>query len=108
MKPLPRRVVLGLWILNAILLVAAVVLWDRLRWKKVSDTPAGIVWHRSQTTHVDRNRDGIVDEETIRVPGGDAVIRRDSDLDGWFDLRYVERKGLAVRPEQIRESAPRH
>jgi hypothetical protein len=108
MKPLPRRVVLGLWILNAILLVVAVVLWDRLRWKKVSDTPAGIVWHRSRTTHVDRNRDGIVDEETIRAPGGDAVIRRDSDLDGWFDLRYVERKGLAVRPEQIREEAPRH
>lgn len=108
MKPLSRRAVLGLWILNAILVGVAVVLADRLRWKKVSDSPAGIVWHRSRTTHVDRNRDGIVDEETIRMPGGDAVIRRDSDLDGWFDLRYVERRGMATRLEQIREAAPRH
>ncbi len=108
MKPLSRRMVLGLGGLNALLLVVAVVLGQKLRWRKVSDTPAGIVWHRSLTTHVDRNRDGIVDEETIRMPGGDAVIRRDSELDGWFDLRYVERRGLAVRPEQIREPAPRH
>lgn len=108
MKPLSRRAVLGLWILNAILLGMAVVLGDRLRWKKVSDSPAGIVWQRSHTTHVDRNRDGIVDEETTRLPNGDAVIRRDSDLDGWFDLRYVERKGFAIRLEQIREAAPRH
>lgn len=98
----------ALWLLNAALLVAAVVLWQKLRWRKISDSPAGITWHRSHTTHVDRNRDGLVDEETIRLPGGDAVIRRDSDLDGWFDLRYVERRGMATRLEQIREPAPRH
>lgn len=108
MKPLSRRAVLGLWVLNAILLLVAIVLLDKLRWKKISDTPSGITWHRSHTTHVDRNRDGRVDEETIRLPNGDAAIRRDSDLDGWFDLRYVERKGLATRLEQIRESAPKH
>jgi len=98
----------ALWLLNAALLAAAVVLWQKLRWRKVSDTPAGIMWHRSMTTHLDRNRDGLVDEETIRMPSGDAVIRRDSDLDGWFDLRYVEQRGMATRPEQIREEAPRH
>ena len=108
MKPLSRRAVLGLWVLNAILLVAAVVLWDKLRWKKISDTPVGITWQRSHTTHVDRNRDGIVDDETIRLPDGDAVIRRDTDLDGWFDLRYVEHRGMATRLEQIHEQAPRH
>jgi hypothetical protein len=97
-----------LWAFNALLLVAAVVLWQKLRWRKVSDMPTGITWHRSFTTHVDRNRDGRVDEETIRLPDGDAVIRRDSDLDGWFDLRYVERKGLATRLEQIREQTPSH
>ncbi len=99
---------MALWVSNALLLVVAVVLWQKLRWRKVSDAPAGIVWQRSQTTHTDRNRDGIVDEETIRLPEGIAAIRRDSDLDGWFDLRYVERRGLATRLEQIREEAPRH
>lgn len=108
MKPLSRRVQSGLWVFNALLLVAAVVLWQKLQWKKVGDTPNGIVWQRGNTTHTDRNRDGRVDEETIRLSNGDLVIRRDSDLDGWFDLRYVERRGLATRLEQIREEAPRH
>ncbi len=99
---------LWLWTLNVFLLVTAVVLWQKLQWKKVSDTPGGIVWQRGNTTHVDRNRDGRVDEEIIRLPNGDLLIRRDSDLDGWFDLRYVERRGMALRLEQIREQAPRH
>lgn len=99
---------MALWVFNALLLMVAVFLWQKLRWRKVGDTPAGIVWQRSQTTHVDRNRDGVVDEETIRLPNGDAVMRRDSDLDGWFDLRYVERRGFATRLEQVREPAPRH
>jgi hypothetical protein len=108
MKPLSRRAVLGLWVLNASLLLVAVVLWNKLRWKKISDTHAGIVWQRHWTTHTDRDRDGRVDEEVIRLPNGDAAIRRDADLDGWFDLRYVERKGLATQLEQIREETPRH
>lgn len=97
-----------LWAFNALLLVAAVVLWRKLQWKKVGDTPSGIVWQRSHTTHTDRNRDGRVDEEVIRLPNGDAAIRRDADLDGWFDLRYVERGGMATRLEQIREKVPTH
>ena len=97
-----------LWAFNVLLLVMAVLLWKKLRWRKVSDSSAGIVWQRSHTTQIDRNRDGLVDEETIRLPNGDAAIRRDTDLDGWFDLRYVERRGLATRLEQIREEAPRH
>jgi len=108
MKPLGRRQLLGLWLFNAGLLGVALVVGNQLRWKKISDSPAGTVWHRSHTTHVDRNRDGRVDEEMIRLPNGDIVVRRDSDLNGWFDLRYVERKGFAVQPEQIREQAPRH
>ncbi len=108
MKPLSPRAVHGLWVLNALLLVALVVLWDQLRWKKISDTPAGITWHRGHTTHVDCNRDGIVDDETIRLPNGDASIRRDADLDGWFDMLYVERRGIVVRIEKIHEQAPRH
>ncbi len=97
----------ALWLFNGFLLITAFVLWQKLRWRKLSDSPAGIVWQRSQTTQVDRNRDGIIDEETIRLPNGDALIRRDSDLDGWFDLRYVEHKGIATRLEQIHEAAPR-
>lgn len=108
MKPLSRRALAGLWVFNALLLLVAVSLWNKLQWKKTSDTHSGIVWQRMSTTHVDRDRDGRVDEEMIRQPNGDAVIRRDSDLDGWFDLRYVEGKGLATRLEQIREQAPRH
>lgn len=96
-----------LWALNVLLLAVAVLLWQKLRWRKVSDSSGGIVWQRSHTTQNDRNRDGLVDEETIRLPNGDAAIRRDTDLDGWFDLRYVERRGLATRLEQIREQAPR-
>lgn len=97
-----------LWVFNVLLLVVAVSFWQKLQWKKVSDTPAGIVWQRHWTTHTDGNRDGIVDEEVIRLPNGDASIRRDTDLDGWFDLRYVERRGLATQPQQIHEPAPRH
>lgn len=108
MKPLSRRAALGLWVLNALLLALALVLWDKLRWKKISDTPAGITWHRSHTTHVDCNRDGVVDDETIRLSNGDAAIRRDTDLDGWFDLRYVEHRGIVIRVEHIHEQAPRH
>ena len=99
---------LWLWALNALLLVSAVLLWQKLKWKKVSDAPGGIVWQLGNTMHTDRNRDGLVDEETIRLPNGDLFIRRDSDMDGWFDLRYVERRGMATRVEQIREQAPRH
>lgn len=101
-----KRWHLLLWAFNALLLAATVVLWQKLRWRKVSDSSAGIVWQRSHTTQIDRNRDGLVDEEIIRLPNGDAAIRRDTDLDGWFDLRYVERRGLATRLEQIREQAP--
>ncbi|MEN9575781.1 MAG: hypothetical protein RL514_3636 [Verrucomicrobiota bacterium] len=97
-----------LWAFNALLLVVGVIFWQKLQWKKISDTPNGIVWQRNYTTHTDRNRDGRVDEEVIRLPNGDAAIRRDTDLDGWFDLRYAERRGLAMRPEQIRDEAPRH
>ena len=50
---------------------------------------------------------GVTREEVILLRNGDAVIRRDSDLDGWFDLRYVERRGLATRLEQILEESPR-
>lgn len=108
MKPLSRRAQSGLWGFNALLLAAAILLWQKLQWKKTSDTPSGLVWQRMNTTHTDRNRDGVVDEEIIRLPNGDAAIRRDADLDGWFDLRYVERRGMATKLEQIREAAPRH
>ena len=94
--------------LNLLLLLTALGLWQKLQWKKISDSPSGIVWHRSHTTHTDRNRDGRVDEEVVRLPNGDAAVRRDSDLDGWFDLRYVERGGIATGLEQLREEAPRH
>jgi hypothetical protein len=97
-----------LWAFNLSLLIVAVVFWQKLRWKKISDSPSGIVWHRGHTTHVDRNRDGWVDEETIELPNGDKFFRRDTDLDGWFDYRYVERHGLVRGADQIREQAPTH
>ncbi|NBR84888.1 MAG: hypothetical protein EB141_03445 [Verrucomicrobia bacterium] len=105
-NPAQRKV--WLWGFNLVLLIAAVMLWPQLHWRKISDTPDGIVWQRGRTTHTDRNRDGLIDEEIIRLPNGDLLIRRDSDLDGWFDLRYLERRGLPVNLETIREPAPRH
>ena len=108
MREKNARRVRWLWAFNALLLVVVVVFWQKLQWEKASDTPTGIVWKRMNTTRTDRNRDGRVDEEVIHLRNGDAVIRRDSDLDGWFDLRYVERRGLATRLEQIREETPRH
>jgi hypothetical protein len=49
-----------------------------------------------------------VDEEIVRLSNGDLLIRRDSDLDGWFDLRYIERRGIPTKLETIHEQAPRH
>lgn len=103
-----RQRTLLLWTFNALLLVVAVVIGQKLRWKKISDTPSGIVWQRGHTTHLDRNRDGWVDEETIALPSGEQAFRQDKDFDGWFDFRYVEKGGLATRLEQIHEPAPRH
>ena len=97
-----------LWLVNALLLVITLVLGAQLRWRKISDTPEGIVWQRGHTTHTDRNRDGVVDEEAVVLPNGEIVIRRDTDLDGWFDVRYVLRRGVAVNLETIHERAPRH
>lgn len=105
---LPTRRDKLLWAFNALLLVVAVVFWQKLRWKKISDSPSGMVWQRGHTTHVDRNRDGLVDEETITLPNGDKFFRRDTNLDGWFDYRYVERNGLVHGADQIREQAPSH
>ncbi|NBV21154.1 MAG: hypothetical protein EBS05_04425 [Proteobacteria bacterium] len=107
-KPKRSHLTVWLWVFNVGLLIVAIMLWPQLHWRKISDTPEGIVWQRGSTTHTDHNRDGIVDEEIVRLSNGDLLIRRDSDLDGWFDLRYIERRGIPTKLETIHEQAPRH
>ena len=102
------RTSMRLWLVNALLLAGALVLWQKVRWRKISDSPAGILWQRGHTIQTDRNRDGLVDEEIVSLPNGDKAITRDADLDGWFDFRYVERGGLARGLEQIHERVPSH
>jgi hypothetical protein len=108
-KVLARR----LWpAVSAVLLATAVglALWLRTgRWETVPQAGPGTKWTRGNVTHFDRTGDGTADEEETRLPGKrNAIIRRDTDLDGWFDVRYELRDGVVVRIDSIRERAPRH
>jgi hypothetical protein len=85
------------------------VLNCREPWKHGERTGGGSSWTRGDVTRTDRNGDGVVDEEETRRAGkGNAQIRRDTDFDGFFDVRYELRGGVVVRIESIRERAPRH
>jgi hypothetical protein len=50
-----------------------------------------------------------VDESDEPAGPGERRIRRDTDLDGFFDVKYlVTSNGVASGIEKIHERAPRH
>lgn len=67
-------------------------------------------WRNGNVTHVDENGDGRVDEELVVHPGkGKRTLRRDTDRDGYFDLKYnLSESGVATNITRIRDRAPRH
>ena len=67
-------------------------------------------WRNGNVTHVDENGDGIVDEEVaVDSKTGKRTFRRDTDRDGYFDLKYnLSESGVATNITRIRDRAPRH
>jgi hypothetical protein len=109
--PAPRATAEGHRLRRFILLAAvAFVLWLLARgmgWKKTRHEGGQTEWRRGAVTQLDENGDGVVDEERIALPEpGGFRVRRDTDRDGWFDVRYELRNGIATGVGQIRERAP--
>ena len=77
-------------------------------WKEVREG-ARREWVKGTTTHVDENGDGVVDEERVIDPRtGKRTVRRDTDRDGYFDLKYnLSESGVATNVTRIHERAPR-
>ena len=67
-------------------------------------------WRKNSVTHIDENGDGVVDEEdVINSKTGKCTVRRDSDFDGYFDLKYnLTSSGVATNISKIHEKVPRH
>ena len=67
-------------------------------------------WVKGNVTHTDENGDGVVDEELVADPkSGKRSVRRDTDLDGYFDLQYnLSPSGFARNITKIHRKAPRH
>ncbi|MEW6303549.1 MAG: hypothetical protein AB1705_08770 [Verrucomicrobiota bacterium] len=82
---------------------------DFFTWERIERDGPAWQWRRGAVTIIDANRDGRIDEEiTERGPGGRPRVRKDTDYDGWFDLRYeLGQFGIAMNVEKIRERAPR-
>jgi hypothetical protein len=79
------------------------------RWKLIYEDGLVTKWQKGAMLHVDTNHDGVVDEEYFPLPGTNHFrVKRDSDFDGWFDLGYESKSGIATGIEKIREKAPRH
>jgi hypothetical protein len=99
-----------LWLLIGIgLVLLAFLFWETTRWRLVSDNAEGITWRRGGTTHLDKNRDGLVDE--VRIFMGkpeEFFIRQDLDADGWLDVEFESRQGNCPPPANIRQRAARH
>lgn len=78
-------------------------------WKEITQG-ARREWVKGTTTHIDENGDGAVDEELVVDPKiGKRTVRRDTDRDGYFDLKYnLGESGVATNVTRIRERAPRH
>lgn len=103
------------WVVLVIipLLLLATTLWLGLRgtgWKLIEHRGQHSQWAKDGIVHVDFNGDRVVDEETILAPPPRLTrVRRDTDLDGWFDIEYeLGPHGIAINLRQIREKAPRH
>jgi hypothetical protein len=94
-------------VVSAMLTVVLVAYYTE--WQPLPSDGSTRRWRSGNVIHIDRNHDGVVDEINIELEKtNDFLIKRDSDLDGWFDLQYQIRSNLAVRLEKIREKAPKH
>lgn len=99
-----------LWLLIGCgLLLTLLAAWDQTRWRYLGREEGAHRWKRGHEIHFDTNGDGAVDEVVIRV-GGPRFTRhrRDTNGDGWLDLEYDIRDGLAHGVRNIRLRAPRH
>lgn len=97
-------------IVIAVFIVIALGVERWQRWQLVSrPNEREKTWERDGVTRIDANGDGFIDEE--RTPGkvpGEFIIKKDSDFDGYFDIRYRQTtKGFAVDLQQIHEAVPR-
>ena len=89
--------------------VAGWFTYEQLAWRELPREGGTRRWQRGQYLHLDTNGDGIVDEEQYRFDRPNhALVRRDVNFDGYFDLRYELQSGVATRIEKIHERAPRH
>ena len=89
--------------------VAGWFTYEQLAWRELPREGGTRRWQRGQYLHLDTNGDGIVDEEQYRFDRPNhALVRRDVDFDGYFDLRYELQSGVATRIEKIHARAPRH
>jgi hypothetical protein len=102
------------WTTATVIVVSAIVtivlrVYVREGWQPLDDDGGSRKWRNGKILHIDRNRDGIVDEIEIELAATNVfLIKRDTDLDGWFDLQYELRSNIAVHIENIHEKAPKH
>ncbi len=102
------------WFTATVIVLSAVVTvflvaYDRGGWQPLPDDGRSLHWRNGKILHIDRNRDGTVDEIEIEMATTNVfMIKRDTDLDGWFDLQYELRSNIAVHVENIHEKAPKH
>lgn len=87
----------------------ACIYW-KLSWRELPREGQSRKWQRGQVLHIDEDGDGRVDEEIVDDPKTKRrVVRRDTNHDGWFDLKYQQgRYGIAMKLIPIHERAPWH
>lgn len=97
------------FILIVLVLVSFVIVRRLQTWRLVSKEGRTRTWESKGIIYIDTNGDGRIDEE--RRPGkmpGEFIVLKDSDFDGYYDLRYRQQtNGIATFPDQIKEAVPR-
>lgn len=99
------------WILAVAALIGALAaVFGDYGWKEIRRDGKLRMWKHGDVYHIDSNGDGLVDEEiNYKGPGGKVTVRKDTNFDGYFDLRYnLVTNGIAVNIVPIHEKAPRH
>ena len=90
--------------------IAALIVYTRRGWKEVPSSSGWCEWHRGSVSHLDRNGDGVVDEEIDdQGRADDYLVKEDTDFDGWLDKSYhLGISGIPDSVRKIRQKAPRH
>lgn len=102
------------WLVLVVLPALTLTIWTAWsllpKWVLMDKRGKTSVWRKGDIMHTDLNGDGRVDEVVVLAGEGRMThVKRDSDLDGWFDLEYdLGPYGLALNVRTIRERAPRH